>query len=71
MVCLIELTPDIKKKMKKIAAMHAILAVLCFSITIFSITINNSKSTTGFSILTAANIAGIITIAFFYRRGYV
>jgi len=68
---LIELTPDIKKKMKKIAAMHALLAVLCFSITIFCIAINNSKGTTAFSIITAANIAGIGTIAFFYKRGYV
>ncbi len=68
---MVKFTSKIKEKMKKVAAMHAVLGALCLSITIFFFMAGISKCIIAFSVLTAVNIAGIVTIGFFYKRGYV
>lgn len=66
-----KLGPKIKKTMRKVTAMHALVGALCLSIAIFCIMTGNTIFTIIFSIFTVINMAGIATITFFYKKGYV
>jgi hypothetical protein len=68
---MIRITPEIRKKMKLVAAIHALLAGICTSLVLFSAWTGYSRGITAFGILTAINFAGIALIAFFWKRGYV
>lgn len=68
---MIQITPEIKKKMKLVAIIHALLAGICTSLVLFSFWVNYSQGITAFGILTAINFIGIALIAFFWKRGFV
>ena len=68
---MIQITPEIKKKMKLVATIHALLAGVCTSLVLFSLGVNYSQGITAFGLLTAINLIGIALIVFFWKRGYV
>ena len=68
---MIQITPEIKKKMKLVAIIHALLAGVCTSLVFFSFWVNYQQGITAFGILTAINLIGIALIIFFWKRGFV
>jgi len=69
---MIKITPEIKKKMRLVAIIHALLAGICTSLVFFSFWVNyQQQGITAFGILTAINFIGIALIIFFWKRGYV